>query len=76
VDEVDLRGPAQAFMRRYGVAYASIYDGVGTLGGKFGITGTPETFFIDRSGRVIPPHIVARTERADLDAGIRRALQA
>ena len=76
VDEVDLRGPAKAFMKRYGVAYASIYDGVGTLGGKFGITGTPETFFIDRRGRVVPPHIVARTERADLDAGIQRALLA
>jgi cytochrome c biogenesis protein CcmG/thiol:disulfide interchange protein DsbE len=76
VDEVDLRGPASAFMKRYGVAYASVYDGIGTLGGKFGITGTPETFFIDRRGRVVPPHIVARTERADLDAGIQRALQA
>ena len=76
VDEVDLRGPAKAFMKRYGVAYASIYDGVGTLGGKFGITGTPETFFIDRRGRVVPPHIIGNTRRADLYAGIRRALQA
>ena len=76
VDEVDLRGPAKAFMKRYRVAYPSVYDGVGTLAGKFGVTGTPETFFIDRRGRVVPPHIIARTERADLDAGIRRALQA
>jgi thiol-disulfide isomerase/thioredoxin len=76
IDEVDLRGPAKEYMKHYSVEYPSIYDGVGTLGGKFGITGTPETFFIDRHGRVIPPHIIARTERADLDAGIQRALKA
>jgi len=76
VDEIDLRGPAKTYMRHYRVAYSSIYDGVGTLGGKFGITGTPETFFIDRRGRVVPPHIVANTQRAELDAGIQRALQA
>jgi cytochrome c biogenesis protein CcmG/thiol:disulfide interchange protein DsbE len=76
VDEIDLHGPAKAFVKRYRVAYPSIYDGLGTLAGKFGVTGTPETFFIDRRGRVVPPHIIARTERADLDAGIQRALQA
>jgi cytochrome c biogenesis protein CcmG, thiol:disulfide interchange protein DsbE len=76
VDEVDLRGPARAFMTRYRVAYPSVYDGVGTLAGKYGVTGTPETFFIDRRGRVVPPHIIANTRRADLDAGIQRALRA
>jgi cytochrome c biogenesis protein CcmG/thiol:disulfide interchange protein DsbE len=76
IDEVDLRGPAKSYLRRYAVKYPSIYDGAGTLAGKFGVTGTPETFFVDRRGRVIPPHIIARTERADLDAGIKRALKA
>jgi cytochrome c biogenesis protein CcmG/thiol:disulfide interchange protein DsbE len=75
VDEFDLHGPAKAYLKRYNVAYASIYDGVGTVAGKFGVAATPETFFIDRRGRVVPPHIIARTERADLDAGIRRALR-
>ncbi len=76
IDEVDLRGPAKAYMRHYSVKYPSVYDGTGTLAGKFGVTGTPETFFIDRLGRVIPPHIIARTGRGDLDAGIQRALKA
>ena len=76
VDEVDLRGPAKAYMKHYRVSYPSVYDGTGTLAGKFGVTGTPETFFIDRRGRAVPPHIIARTERAELDAGIRRALRA
>jgi cytochrome c biogenesis protein CcmG/thiol:disulfide interchange protein DsbE len=76
IDEVDLRGPAKEYISRYRVEYPSVYDGTGTLAGKFGVTGTPETFFIDRLGRVIPPHIIARTERADVDAGIKRALKA
>jgi cytochrome c biogenesis protein CcmG/thiol:disulfide interchange protein DsbE len=76
VDEVDLRGPAKAYMKHYRVSYASVYDGVGTLGGKFGITGTPETFFIDRRGRVVPPHIVGNTGRAALDSYIQGALKA
>ena len=71
-----LRGPAKAYLKRYGVEYSSVYDGAGILAGKFGVTGTPETFFIDRRGRVIPPHIIAQTKRADLDAGIKRALNA
>jgi cytochrome c biogenesis protein CcmG/thiol:disulfide interchange protein DsbE len=75
IDEVDLRGPATAYMKHYRVAYESVYDGVGILAGKYGVTGTPETFFIDRHGRVVPPHIIANTERADLDAGIQRALR-
>jgi cytochrome c biogenesis protein CcmG, thiol:disulfide interchange protein DsbE len=76
IDEVDLRGPAKDYLKHYEVHYPSVYDGAGALAGKFGVTGTPETFFIDRRGRVIPPHIIARTERADLDAGIKRALKA
>ena len=76
IDEVDLRGPAKAYLKRYAVGYPSVYDGTGILAGKFGVTGTPETFFIDRRGRVIPPHIIAQTKRADLDAGIKRALSA
>jgi cytochrome c biogenesis protein CcmG/thiol:disulfide interchange protein DsbE len=76
VDEFDLHGPAKAYIKRHGVAYASIYDGVGTVAAKYGVTGTPETFFIDRRGRVVPPHIIANTRRADLDAGIQRALRA
>jgi cytochrome c biogenesis protein CcmG/thiol:disulfide interchange protein DsbE len=76
IDEVDLHGPAKAYIKHYRVAYSSVYDGVGTLAGAFGVTGTPETFFIDRRGRVVPPHIIARTERADVDAGIERALRA
>ena len=76
MDEVELKSYAQKYMERYKVAYDSAFDGDGSIAGKFGVTGTPETFFIDRHGRVVPPHIVSIAKPGDLDAGIRRALSA
>jgi cytochrome c biogenesis protein CcmG/thiol:disulfide interchange protein DsbE len=76
IDEVDLRGPARAYLKHYRVNYASVADGAGVIAGEYGVTGTPETFFVDRQGRVVPPHIVAPPAKGDLDVGIRRALNA
>jgi cytochrome c biogenesis protein CcmG/thiol:disulfide interchange protein DsbE len=81
VDEQDLPGPATAFMRRFHISYPVISDD-GPLIGHYGVTGYPETFFIDRRGRVIPMpkigdqvgHIVGAATAAQLDGGIRQAL--
>jgi cytochrome c biogenesis protein CcmG/thiol:disulfide interchange protein DsbE len=81
VDEIDLRSAARKFMKRYGVTYPTISDD-GPMVGHYGVTGYPETFFIDRRGRVIPihvgdvlGHIVGPATTQDIDAGIRQALQ-
>jgi cytochrome c biogenesis protein CcmG, thiol:disulfide interchange protein DsbE len=76
IDEVELRSFAQSYLRHYKVTYQSVADGDGAIAGRFGVTGTPETFFIDRRGRVVPPHIVAQAQPGELEAGIRRALSA
>jgi cytochrome c biogenesis protein CcmG/thiol:disulfide interchange protein DsbE len=73
VDEQDLRGPALKFMRRFNITYPSVADDL-SLTGRYGVTGYPETFFIDRLGRVIPPHVIGPVTRKTLDAGIHRAL--
>ncbi|HZO97045.1 MAG TPA: TlpA disulfide reductase family protein [Gaiellaceae bacterium] len=73
VDEQDLRGPALKFMRRFDIRYPIVADDL-SLTGHYGVTGYPETFFIDRRGRVIPPHIVGPATRETLEQGIRRAL--
>lgn len=73
VDEQDLRGPARAFMKRYGITYPVISDD-GPLVGHYGVTGFPETFFVDRRGWVVPPHVTGVVTRSLLDKGIRRAL--
>jgi cytochrome c biogenesis protein CcmG/thiol:disulfide interchange protein DsbE len=73
VDEQDLRGPALKFIHRFGIAYPIVSDNL-ALTGHYGVTGYPETFFIDRRGRVVPPHIIGPASREKLDQGIRRAL--
>jgi cytochrome c biogenesis protein CcmG, thiol:disulfide interchange protein DsbE len=74
VNAQDLKGPAHAYLKRYGVTYTNVRDALGNTWPKWGVTGVPETFFVDRRGRVVPPHIAGQASRAQIDAGIRRAL--
>ncbi len=83
VDEQDLTGPATKFMKRFHITYPVISDD-GPLIGHYGVTGYPETFFIDRRGNVIPlpknpegavGHIVGPATRQLLDLGIRNAMK-
>jgi cytochrome c biogenesis protein CcmG/thiol:disulfide interchange protein DsbE len=74
VDALDFKGPARAYLKHYGVSYMNVRDASGNTYPGWGVTGTPETFFIDRHGNVVPPHIVSVASRAKLDDGIRRAL--
>src|SRR5581483_5392660 len=69
VDEQDLRGPALKFMRRFDIRYPIVADDL-SLTGHYGVTGYPETFFIDRRGRVIPPHIVGPATRETLEQAL------
>ena len=75
VNAFDTKRAARAYLGRYGVDYANIRDGVGTTFGNWGVTGVPETFFIDRRGRVVPPHITGPASTKELEAGIRLALR-
>jgi cytochrome c biogenesis protein CcmG/thiol:disulfide interchange protein DsbE len=76
VNAQDLKGPARAYLKRYGITYPNVRDALGSNWPKWGVDGVPETFFVDRRGRVVPPHIVGPATRATLDEGIRRALKA
>ena len=74
VNEQDLRGPARAFIKRYGITYPVITDD-GPMIGHYGVTGFPETFFVDKRGRVVPPHITGVVTKTSLNQAIRRALR-
>jgi cytochrome c biogenesis protein CcmG/thiol:disulfide interchange protein DsbE len=43
----DFEGDALAFVKEFGVTYPNIRDVNRTVAGDFGITGLPETFFVD-----------------------------
>jgi cytochrome c biogenesis protein CcmG/thiol:disulfide interchange protein DsbE len=53
VDANDVVDDARAFTTRFGLGYAQAHDGDGSEKDHFGVTGFPETFVIDRSGRAV-----------------------
>lgn len=52
VDVQDLTGDARDFIERYGQTYPTVRDGGERTYRAYGLTGVPETFFVDRQGRV------------------------
>ena len=72
VNVKDFRGDAVGFLREYGVTYPNVYDGKGWTVGRYGVTGFPETYFLDAQGRVVH-RVAGPVQEDDLDAGIARA---
>jgi cytochrome c biogenesis protein CcmG, thiol:disulfide interchange protein DsbE len=52
VDMQDVTGSAQAFIDEYGLSYPMLKDKEGEGVEKFGVVAYPETFVIDRRGRI------------------------
>jgi cytochrome c biogenesis protein CcmG/thiol:disulfide interchange protein DsbE len=52
VDVQDISGDARAFVDEFGLTYPMLRDGPGDLRDDFGILGLPETFVVDRRGRI------------------------
>ncbi len=74
VDGSDLTGAAKRYMRKYGVNYRVVRDVGGHAQSAWGVTGFPETFFVDPEGRVVPPHVSGPIPATDLNTAIRKAL--
>jgi cytochrome c biogenesis protein CcmG/thiol:disulfide interchange protein DsbE len=53
VNVQDLRGDALGFLRRYRVPYAAVWDKTNSTYDDYGLTGVPETYFVNRSGRIV-----------------------
>jgi cytochrome c biogenesis protein CcmG/thiol:disulfide interchange protein DsbE len=49
----DTEPDAVAFMRRHGLSYPALRDVSGDFGQALGVSGVPESFLLDRQGRVI-----------------------
>jgi cytochrome c biogenesis protein CcmG/thiol:disulfide interchange protein DsbE len=52
VDVKDLTGDALGFHNKYALTFPTVRDGDGNIEGPYGTTGVPESFIIDRQGRV------------------------
>jgi len=75
VDTKDFASAARSYMQRYDVNYHVVRDVNGSAGDTWGVTGYPETFFVDRQGRVITPHVNGPIPVSELERTIRRALR-
>jgi cytochrome c biogenesis protein CcmG/thiol:disulfide interchange protein DsbE len=58
VDYHDVTSDARTFLERHGVTYPTVKDGSGKIADRYGVSAVPETYFIDRKGRLVGEHIV------------------
>lgn len=73
----DLRSDARSFVDRFDLTFPVVRDGSGDAIKKYGITGFPETFVLDREGRVVEAFVGAVNSDEDkvrLRTAIDRAL--
>jgi cytochrome c biogenesis protein CcmG/thiol:disulfide interchange protein DsbE len=57
IDVQDFKADARRFMKRFGLTYPVVYDGKGSTVGKWGVRAFPETFFVNRSGKLVGERI-------------------
>jgi cytochrome c biogenesis protein CcmG/thiol:disulfide interchange protein DsbE len=71
VDVQDLPEDARAFLRRYDVPYTSVRDERNETYRAYGLTGVPETFYLNPEGRLVA-HDPGAVTFDTLHAGVRR----
>jgi len=78
VDAKDFRQDGKHFLKRLGITYPVVDDGRGSTLGKWGVAGFPETFFVDREGRLVGKVVVGGIDlernREQYAEGLRLAL--
>jgi cytochrome c biogenesis protein CcmG, thiol:disulfide interchange protein DsbE len=74
VDVRDASGEARKFLRHHKITYPVVHDNRDSVWGSYGLTGLPETFFVDGSGRVVG-HVAGQISASDLRSGIEEALR-
>ncbi|MHB8468431.1 MAG: TlpA family protein disulfide reductase [Gaiellaceae bacterium] len=72
IDVQDLTSDARTFLRRHRVVYAAVHDNAGATYSGYGLTGVPETYWLDARGRIVA-HFAGPVSSAQLEQGIRAA---
>ena len=62
INTQDKEEEALRFIAQFGLTFPQVYDPRGRVGVDYGMYGVPETFFIDREGRVLARHAGAIDE--------------
>ena len=58
----DKREAVEKFVRDFGLTFPNAQDVTGTVSVDYGVYGVPETFFLDRQGRIRVKHVSAVTD--------------
>jgi cytochrome c biogenesis protein CcmG/thiol:disulfide interchange protein DsbE len=74
VDAQDLKSDARRFVERYGLTYPIAHDRNGVTLGRYGYNAFPETWFVDREGRLVGEHFKGEFTEEQLEENIRLAL--
>ena len=74
IDIQDFTTDARKFMDDVDAPYVSVRDGTSKTHSAYGITGVPETYYLDRNGRAAF-HSIGAVSTDDLEVGIRAALK-
>ena len=74
VDVQDFKSDARRFLTRYGTNYVSVRDGDDSTSSAYGVTGIPETYYLDARGRIVA-HSVGEVSRQELEANVNQAIK-
>jgi cytochrome c biogenesis protein CcmG/thiol:disulfide interchange protein DsbE len=74
IDYHDVTSDARTFLSHHDVTYPTVQDGSGAVADRYGVSAVPETYFVDRRGRLVGEHIVGTVvDQAD---AFRRGVEA
>jgi cytochrome c biogenesis protein CcmG, thiol:disulfide interchange protein DsbE len=74
IDYWDSIAEGRKFVDKHGVTYPVVRDPGGNVADRYGVTGTPETFFIDRQGRIVGSHILGPINQGSNQALFRESI--
>ncbi len=63
IDFEDAKGDALTFLQTYGITYPNVVDADSSVAISYGVSGVPETFFLDRHGIIVHKVIGELTEQ-------------
>jgi cytochrome c biogenesis protein CcmG, thiol:disulfide interchange protein DsbE len=69
VDVQDFSADARSFLDRHHAEYVAVHDNSGATYDGYGLTGVPETYFIDRRGRILA-HTAGPISQQQLNDGL------
>ena len=75
IDSQDFIGDAAGFVDKYGLTYPNVHDGPGATLGHFGVTGFPETWFVNREGKLVGERVQGPVTERQLNDNIALALE-